>query len=60
MIKISVSEKCTGCGICVKKCPTRVLKLENRKSVVEKLEDCMVCKYCEVVCPEKGIKVTEE
>jgi len=59
MIVININEKCNGCGICAKKCPTSVFEVQNKKSVVKNEEDCMACKLCEVVCPMKGINVIE-
>jgi NAD-dependent dihydropyrimidine dehydrogenase PreA subunit len=60
MIKIKVEDNCTGCGICVKKCPTEVLELKDNRSSMKDIDACMVCRLCEVVCPEKGISVIEE
>ena len=59
MIRISVSDECDGCGVCAKECPTEVLEVVNKKSSVKNIEMCMACKYCEVVCPLKGISVVK-
>ena len=47
---------CKGCGTCVKTCPNNALSLENEKAVVDhKL--CILCGYCNPVCPEFAIRL---
>lgn len=49
---------CKGCGICVAMCPKRVLDLDqNDKAVVSRAEDCIVCRLCEMWCPDLAIEV---
>ena len=54
-------EKCTGCGICVDRCPLDALRLkespEGSKAFIAYPEDCMTCFECEVKCPTKAIRV---
>jgi len=52
-------EKCTGCGSCVDICPVSVFEMQNEKSVPINVEDCLVCRACEVQCPENAIQVVE-
>lgn len=59
MVEILIDNKCTGCKVCVKKCPTEVFELVSKKARVKKLDDCMACKLCEVVCPVKAIQVLD-
>lgn len=59
MIKIKVGEKCVGCGICVKICPTDVLEVVEKRSTPAKLEECMACRVCEAACPMNTIKIIE-
>jgi 2-oxoglutarate ferredoxin oxidoreductase subunit delta len=59
MVKIEIKDSCTGCGICVKKCPTVVFDLKDKKADPARVQDCMACRYCEVVCPQKSIEVIE-
>ncbi|HZK61538.1 MAG TPA: 4Fe-4S binding protein [Anaerovoracaceae bacterium] len=60
MIEIIISDKCNGCGICEKNCPTNVLEVINKRSTPKNIEECMACRLCEVVCPLKGIVVLEK
>lgn len=53
------NDKCTGCGTCVDTCPVEVYELSNGKAVPVNLEDCLVCRACEVQCPENAIQVIE-
>jgi DNA-directed RNA polymerase subunit D len=55
-IKIS-SKKCDYCNNCAKICPKDVIKIADRKIVLENLEECTLCKSCEEVCKNEAIKV---
>lgn len=64
MAKVKVNlEKCDGEGTCVDVCPVAVFELQKvngeTKSVVVAEEDCIVCRACEVQCPQQAIEVTE-
>jgi len=60
MVKIVVdNHKCTGCGTCVDTCPVGVFEIKDGKSVPVKTEECLVCRACEVQCPENAIQVIE-
>jgi len=51
MAIIRISEKCTGCGACVKTCPQMILALdENKKMYVLDNNRCMSCFGCEDEC----------
>lgn len=60
MIEILINEKCNGCGMCAKKCPTKVLEVIEKRSTPNNIVECMACRLCEVVCPLKGIEVVEK
>jgi len=49
------SEKCTGCGDCVEKCPTHAVTLVDGKSIIVRPEDCDYCTECEVLCPSGAV-----
>ncbi len=59
---------CKGCGYCVQWCPTDVLvmsKSYNAKGYhppevkPDMVDQCRNCKFCELICPEFAIFVTE-
>ena len=66
--QIDVDPKmCKGCHICIFVCPHGVLKkadaVDNRGfflPVVADLEACVVCRLCEMECPDFAISVVEE
>ncbi|MFR9501614.1 MAG: 4Fe-4S dicluster domain-containing protein [Rikenellaceae bacterium] len=43
-----ITEKCTGCGACVKKCKREVFKMDkvNRVATIANLSDCVGCGKC--------------
>lgn len=60
MVKIAVdNDKCTGCGTCVDTCPVDVFEIKDEKSVPVNVEECLVCRACEVQCSESAIQVIE-
>ena len=55
------TDNCTGCGICVKKCPTQNIQIRNKRPVWE--NNCTQCLACIHYCPERAIeygKVTQK
>lgn len=60
MVEIKIDkELCTGCGTCVDTCPVEVFEIQDEKSVVVNVDECLVCLACETQCPEGAIKVIE-
>jgi len=47
-------KKCTGCGICIKNCPTGNIKF-NQKGFPDFSTRCICCWYCEMKCPSEAI-----
>jgi len=62
-----ITTRCKGCKYCIEFCPTRILaesKDFNEKGyhppyVVEEGR-CVNCNFCETICPEFAIFVTEK
>jgi NAD-dependent dihydropyrimidine dehydrogenase PreA subunit len=56
-----ISEKCTGCGMCLEVCPHNVFTLKNKKAVILDRDLCMECGACAMNCQfgalsvEKGV-----
>jgi len=50
---------CTGCGQCVKNCPTSAISGEKKKPHVIKAADCIACKKCKNVCKFNAVKVRD-
>jgi NAD-dependent dihydropyrimidine dehydrogenase PreA subunit len=46
-------EKCNGCGLCVKDCPLKVVRLEDRKAVID--DGCVECRTCLKTCPRDAV-----
>ena len=44
------SDKCTGCGICLKNCPSSVITGEKKQPHVIDNENCIKCGICYDVC----------
>jgi len=60
MVEIKVDvDTCDGCGTCVDVCPTGVFEVKDGKSKPANVDECLVCRVCEVQCPNKAIEVIE-
>ena len=53
---------CTGCGICVDSCSVDVIRMdeEAEKAIIQYPQDCMLCEFCALDCPEEAITVTPD
>lgn len=50
------SEKCVGCGLCVKDCVASDIYLENKKAHLKNI-GCIKCGHCEAICPNNAVKI---
>lgn len=57
MIQIN-TEKCVGCGMCVKDCFPHNLMIENGKARTVS-ENCMQCGHCVAICPANAVEITD-
>jgi NAD-dependent dihydropyrimidine dehydrogenase PreA subunit len=60
MIEVVSAERCIGCDICVRVCPTNVFDRgtgEGRVPTIARQEDCQTCFMCEAWCPEDALFV---
>jgi len=55
----TISEKCTGCAICMKFCPARAISVKKKKSYIN-YERCIGCFECIHACPEHAIDIDWE
>jgi 2-oxoglutarate ferredoxin oxidoreductase subunit delta len=58
---------CKGCGYCIEICPKKILKESERVNKkgyllpeVVSPEECILCKKCELICPEMAITIESE
>ncbi|HEU5012539.1 MAG TPA: 4Fe-4S dicluster domain-containing protein [Roseiflexaceae bacterium] len=47
--------RCTGCGICVARCPTGAVEVHNGRAVIVRPWACTFCEVCESSCPTGAI-----
>jgi formate hydrogenlyase subunit 6/NADH:ubiquinone oxidoreductase subunit I len=50
--------KCIGCGLCVRFCPSRTIKMKENRKIKLDLSECCYCYTCQEICPTKCIKLT--
>lgn len=51
------TERCVGCGLCVKDCVAGAITLQDGKATARKT-GCIACDHCEAVCPQNAVKLT--
>lgn len=52
-------ERCTGCGLCVKACPTGAMRLVDGVAQVEQ-SLCRECQVCLSACPNGAVLAMQE
>jgi nitroreductase/NAD-dependent dihydropyrimidine dehydrogenase PreA subunit len=50
------TDRCTGCGTCVKVCPREALSLVNGKVIMTE-KPSFSCGHCEAACPQNAIHI---
>lgn len=53
---LHISDWCTGCGSCIKRCQQNALRLVDGKAEVLR-DKCVLCCYCSTACKDFCIKV---
>jgi len=54
-----VTEKCIGCGICAEICPEHIIKIENKKAIID-VSKCVGCCECVTHCKVGGMDIQWE
>ncbi|MCP4694909.1 MAG: hypothetical protein GY859_43175 [Desulfobacterales bacterium] len=52
-------EACTGCGVCVERCPTEAISLNHDEKAEREESCCFGCGVCARFCPEEAIALKE-
>lgn len=68
MPKIIINTKyCKGCEICTWICPKNVFEMSRELSergyhnpIPIRLNDCILCRQCELYCPDQAIVIIED
>jgi 2-oxoglutarate ferredoxin oxidoreductase subunit delta len=51
---------CKSCGICIEFCPKKVIGKDDMGApLVERPDDCIGCRFCELHCPDFAITIKE-
>ena len=53
------AESCTGCGVCVKRCPMDALTLSGKKVVLDPRR-CIGCGVCVTTCTPRALKLARK
>lgn len=51
-----VTERCTGCGLCIESCPVQTISEVNSRAHIV-LSNCIRCYCCHEVCPVQAIEL---
>ncbi|HRY83571.1 MAG TPA: FAD-binding protein [Candidatus Cloacimonadota bacterium] len=58
MIEV-ISEKCVGCGACLKACAYEAIKLDDKLAVID-IDKCTLCGACVQACPFDAIVIRKK
>ncbi|OYT58292.1 MAG: DNA-directed RNA polymerase subunit D [Candidatus Aenigmatarchaeota archaeon] len=51
-------DKCNNCGVCVEKCPKKILQKKDGKVCIVNSMECSLCMYCVDNCEKRAIAVS--
>ncbi len=51
------SERCIGCGSCVRLCPMGYLTMEEKKASIRERRRCIACGHCVATCPRQAVSL---
>ena len=52
-------DACSGCGICIERCPTDAIELNDDQKAERDEKSCFGCGICARFCPEEAISLKE-
>lgn len=56
-VPVVVHEKCRKCGLCVKHCPEKSMRMEKGDFPAADKKTCISCYCCQELCPEGAVKL---
>lgn len=54
-------DKCTGCKLCIKICPSQAIEfIPDKKKIKIHVDHCIFCSQCNDICPVKCLNMSNE